>query len=75
MKMGEVKLGRLVFMNAEARPKNILIECSAQSVAHIMDWYGGYCAGDRYTVAFNGRNVPMDINGECLLTVDELEKE
>lgn len=73
--MSKVKLGRLVFMNAETRPKNILIECSAQSVADIMDWYGGYHEGDRYTVAFNGRNVPMDINGECLLTVDELEKE
>jgi hypothetical protein len=68
-------IGNLVFKNAKAKPKNISIICAAESVAPIMDWYGGYFAGDRYTVAFNGRNVPMDLDGECLLSVAELAGE
>lgn len=55
---------RLVFNNADATPMTTVIECSAESVPHIMAWYGAYHADDRYTVALDGRNVPMDINGE-----------
>ena len=66
-------IGTLVFMNADAIPKNISVRCSSKSVAPIMDWYNAYSAGDRYTVAFNGRNIPMDINGECLSTLAELK--
>ncbi len=54
----------LVFNNADATPKTAVIKCDAASVAQIMAWYGAYFAGDRYTVALDGRNVPMDINGE-----------
>ncbi|WP_439137521.1 hypothetical protein [Roseicyclus sp.] len=75
-KAAEAKLasvGTLVFMNAEAKPKNVSVFCSAESVAAITAWYGAYFAGDRYTAAFNGRNVPMDINGECLSTLAELK--
>jgi hypothetical protein len=57
-------LRKLVFNNADATPKTEVIECSDASVARIMAWYGGYFAGDRYTVALDGRNVPMDQNGE-----------
>ncbi len=53
----------LVFSNADATPKNTRVMCDAASVQHIMSWYGAFFAGDRYTVAFNGRNVRMDING------------
>jgi len=66
-------MGNLVFMNADAVPKNVSIRCASQNVAVIMDWYGAFYAGDRYTVAFNGRNVPMGINGESVLSVSELE--
>ena len=55
---------RLVFMNADATPKNVALEVSAAAAPHIMAWYGAYFAGDRYTVAIDGRNVPMDVNGE-----------
>ena len=55
---------RLVFNNAEATPKTEVIECDRASVPSIMAWYGAYFAGDRYTVAMDGRNVAMDINGE-----------
>ena len=57
-------MGKLVFMNAEARPHNETVEVARESVAKVMTWYGSHFAGDRYTVAYDGRNVPMDINGE-----------
>ena len=53
----------LVFNNAEATPKSTVLRIHRDSVASVMDWYGAFCAGDRYTVAMDGRNVPMDING------------
>ena len=58
------KLGRLVFMNADAVPKNTVINCCVDSVPDIMAWYGAFFAGDRYTVAFEGRNIPINQNGE-----------
>ena len=57
-------LRKLVFNNADATPKTEVIECSDASVARIMAWYGAYFSGDRYTVTLDGRNVPMDQNGE-----------
>ncbi len=54
----------LVFNNADATPKTERIECSAESVPLIMAWYGSHFAGDRYTVALDGRNVRIDQNGE-----------
>ncbi|WP_068305895.1 hypothetical protein [Pararhodobacter sp. CCB-MM2] len=53
----------LVFMNADATPKNTAIRCDAASVPNIMAWYAAFCGGDRYTVAANGRDVAMDMNG------------
>lgn len=55
---------KLTFMNADAIPKNVTVEVAEEAVPHVMAWYGAYCAGDRYTVALDGRNVPMDQNGE-----------
>jgi|5_EtaG_2_1085323.scaffolds.fasta_scaffold61552_3 hypothetical protein len=63
----------LVFNNADATPKTQRLECSLESVPLIMAWYGDYFSGDRYTVALDGRNVPMDINGEPL-HLSELDK-
>ena len=54
----------LVFSNADATAKNTRIICDQQSIAPIMAWYGAYHAGDRYTVALDGRNIRMDQNGE-----------
>ena len=59
-------VNRLVFINADAIPKNVFVECTHASVPYIMAWYGAYFAGDRYTVAYNGRNIPMDQNGEMV---------
>ena len=58
-------MGKLVFMNADANLHNVSIDVHRDSVPHVMNWYGAYYAGDRYTVSFNGRNVPMGINGEA----------
>ena len=55
---------KLVFNNADATPKTEVIQCHPDSVARVMAWYGAYFAGDRYTVAVDGRNIPMDQNGE-----------
>jgi len=54
----------LVFSNADATPKNQKLVVHRDAVSIIMAWYGGYYAGDRYTVTVDGRNMPMDQNGE-----------
>lgn len=53
----------LVFSNADATPKNVKVECGLDCVKDIIEWYGGFFAGDRYTVTLDGHNVPMDQNG------------
>lgn len=53
----------LVFSNADATPKNVTIHTIKECVEDIMIWYGSHFAGDRYTVTFDGRNIPMDQNG------------
>lgn len=53
----------LVFNNADATPKSTALRIHQDSVAPVMDWYGAFYAGDRYTVTVDGRNVPMDQNG------------
>jgi hypothetical protein len=30
----------------------------------VCQWYAGFYAGDLYTVTLNGRNIPLDLNGE-----------
>jgi hypothetical protein len=53
----------LVFSNADATPKNATIHTTKECVKDIMVWYGSHHAGDRYTVTFDGRDVPKDHNG------------
>jgi hypothetical protein len=62
-------MAKLIFHNRETRPLNIVIETDAESAPHIMAWYGAWASGDKYTVTFNGRNVPIDQNGEPLEAV------
>jgi hypothetical protein len=57
---------RLVFSNADAKPHNVALDLSLESVPPVMAWYGAYHAGDRYTVTLDGRNVPLGINGEMM---------
>jgi hypothetical protein len=53
-------LKALVFSNADATPKNVTIYTTRESIENIMIWYGSHHQGDRYTVSFDGHNVPMD---------------
>ena len=61
--MTEWKNVNLVFSNPETRPRNISIRLSPEAVPDILEWYGSHHAGDRYTVTIDGRNVPIDANG------------
>ena len=61
----------LVFSNADTTPKSVVLDVRASDVPRIMAWYGAYHAGDRYTVTLDGRNVPMDQNGEPIATMQE----
>ncbi len=59
--MSDIKEAKaLVFSNADAVPKNVTIYTIRESIEDIMIWYGSHHEGDRYTVSFDGRNVPMD---------------
>ena len=49
---------KLVFNNADATPKTTSVTLHADDVPNVMAWYGAFYAGDRYTVARDGRNVP-----------------
>ncbi|MCA2590195.1 MAG: hypothetical protein IM509_05445 [Microcystis sp. M31BS1] len=57
------KIVRLVFNNADATPKSSVLDVAEENVSDIMNWYGAYFAGDRYTVTVDGRNIRMDGNG------------
>jgi hypothetical protein len=57
------KIVRLVFNNADATPKSNVLDVAEENVSEIMNWYGAYFAGDRYTATVNGKNIRMDING------------
>ncbi len=50
----------LVFSNADATPKNMTIYTTKECIENIMIMYGSHFCGDRYTVSFDGRNIPMD---------------
>lgn len=56
----------LTFSNPEAKPKKETIVCDALSVRRIMQWYGAFNAGDRYTVAIDGKRAKIDANGGLL---------
>ena len=56
----------LKFVNSDANPKETFIMCNAESISHIMAWYGSYHAGDRYAVYAGGEKLRKDKNGELV---------
>ncbi len=54
---------RLQFVNRTAEETHTLHVAKA-SAALIMDWYGGYYAGDDYDALINGVKQNLGINGE-----------
>lgn len=59
-------LKTLTFRNPEAIPIVTDIRCDAASAPTIMTWYGAFHAGDKYKVAFNGKRLKIDHNGDLL---------
>ena len=62
--MTKMKTERLVFNNADSVPKSSVLDIHMDGVFMVCQWYAGFYAGDLYTVTLNGRNIPLDHNGE-----------
>jgi hypothetical protein len=62
--MTKMKTERLVFNNAYGTPKSSVLDIHMDGVLMVCQWYAGFYAGDLYTVTLNGRNIPLDLNGE-----------
>ena len=54
---------QLILTNANATPRQTIVNCDGASVAPIMAWYAAYNSGDRYMVTRDGRSMPVDANG------------
>lgn len=54
------------FINSDATPKVTTVFVASESVASVMEWYGSYCADDRYQVLCDGLKLKKDQNG-CLV--------
>ena len=62
----------LRFTNRFQSPPDVVeMQISREAVAHVMDWYGAFFAGDDYDVRLNGRKLTLGINGEYeMQTID-----
>ena len=58
----------LVFYNKDCpkRHKEETIRCSEGSVKRIVQWYGGFHAGDRVTLHIDGVKAKLDHNLELI---------
>ena len=56
----------LKFVNSDATPKTQCVLVDAASIPSVMQWYGAFCAGDRYAVFIDGIKVAKDQNGELI---------
>jgi hypothetical protein len=62
--MTKMKTERLIFNNAYGTPKSSVLDIHMDGVFMVCQWYASFYAGDLYTVTLNGRNIPLDLNGE-----------
>tara|TARA_B110000977_G_C10883009_1_gene418293 strand:+ start:92 stop:301 length:210 start_codon:yes stop_codon:yes gene_type:complete len=53
--------------NSPAGWKYQTIRCDAKSVEQIVQWYGGFHAGDRVTLRIDGVKAKLDHNLELIL--------
>lgn len=60
-------MAELRFVNSDAKPKVVSIQCDSASIAPIMAWYGAYFAGDRYAVYADDQKLTKDQNGELVV--------
>lgn len=56
----------LKFTNSDATPKVARLQVHRDDVALVMQWYGAFYAGDRYTVHADGHVLRKDQNGELV---------
>lgn len=56
----------LKFTNSDATPKVATVRVDSASIAPVMQWYGAFYAGDRYTVHADGQRLRKDQNGELV---------
>lgn len=61
--MSRARMVVLRFVNGTAG-ETVKMIVDKKAVPHIMDWYGGYYAGDDYAVYVDGEKQAMGINGE-----------
>lgn len=59
-----IKTVQLEFYNVDATPPVTRLVVSRESIDPIMAWYGAYFAGDEYAVMVDGKEIPIDLNGE-----------
>jgi hypothetical protein len=50
-------------VNSDATPKTQIVHVDAEALPRVMEWYGAFCAGDRYAVFIDGIKVAKDQNG------------
>jgi hypothetical protein len=56
----------LKFVNSDATPKTQIVHVDAEALPRVMEWYGAFCAGDRYAVFIDGIKADKDQNGELI---------
>lgn len=56
----------LKFTNSDATPKVSVVHCDEKSIQLVMQWYGAFYAGDRYSVHADGVKLEKDVNGELV---------
>ena len=64
-----IKLTFTNYYDEYDEPRVDTVFVSQDSVSSVMQWYGGFFAGDPYIVTANGREVPQDINGEFMAPI------
>lgn len=62
----------LKFTNSDATPKVQIVTVDRTSVEPVMAWYGGFFAGDRYSVHLDGLKLKKDQNGELAGSLPEV---
>lgn len=64
--VGRASVVELKFINRDARPRVTTLMVAREGCADIALWYGGFHAGDRYSVYVNDIQQKLGINGELL---------
>jgi hypothetical protein len=61
-----MKIKKLKFINLDACEQTTVVHCDANSVEHILAWYGSFWAGDNHRAFLDGSELPLDQNGQLI---------